>query len=125
MKNITKYILIILFALIIFILINYFFNSKKESGYFAITEKTNGGVPYEWKYEIKDKSIIKYIETNYEDKSDKNMTGGLINAHFKFKALKKGNTTIRFRYLSVVNDSVDTDKTYNIYVDKNLNVKIK
>ena len=125
MKNRTKYLLIIFGALIIFFLINYFLNDKKETGIFEIIERTNAGIPYEWKYEIKDKNIVKHIETNYVDKAKGDMTGGPVDVHFKFKALKKGNTTIRFRYLSIVNESVDVDKSYNIYVDKNLNVKIK
>lgn len=125
MRNRTKYFIIIIVALIVFFLINYFLNVKKQSGIFEIVEKTNGGVPYVWKYEIKNKDIVEYVETIDVNKAGKNTVGGPVEQHFKFKALKKGNTIIRFRYLSVVNSSVDQDKTYNIYVDNNLNVKIK
>ena len=125
MKNRTKYILIILAALIIFFLINFFLNSKMQSGEFEIVEKTNGGVPYEWKYEIKDKDIVKFIDVTSVDKNKGYLAGGPVYNHYKFKALKKGNTTIRFRYLSIVDMSVAEDKTYNIYVDNNLNVRIK
>lgn len=116
-----KRIIFIICLLLIVSLLFVFFKSKVKE--FEIVQKTNGGVPYNWEYEIEDKDLVELVKIKNEVKN-KNVAGGRINKHYIFKALKKGKTTITFRYVGV-SDEVIEIKTYDINIDKNLKVTIK
>ena len=89
-----------------------------------ITLKTNGGVPYTWQYTIKDDSIVKFKKKETKVK-DKNLAGGEVIEYYFFEGLKKGKTTIKFEYKSIVDSKVDKTKTYKVTVSKNKKVQIK
>ena len=67
-----------------------------------LTYHTNSGVPYEWRYEIEDKSIAKFVK-KYTLSEEKNVDGGKIDINYVFKGLKKGKTNITFKYVNVDN----------------------
>ena len=90
-----------------------------------LTYKTNGGVPYEWKYEIKDESIVKFVKSyEVENKNKDGMVGAPISTNYVFKGLKEGKTTITFKYVSITDGTVDKKETVTIKVDKNKNISL-
>ena len=86
--------------------------------------KTNGGVPYVWKYSISDKNIVKFKCKKVEVKN-KNMAGGVVVEHYIFSGLKEGSTRIKFEYKNFTNNNVEEVREYKVIVDKNLKLKIK
>ena len=97
-------------------------STKTASNEIVVT--TNGGVPYVWEYEIKDQSIIKF-DNNTVKNLDPDSEGGRIEEHYTFKGLKKGTTTITFKYTDVRDNKAKETKEYKVTVDKDLNVTIK
>ena len=78
-----------------------------------ITRKTNGGVPYKWEYTIKDESIVKLEKTkDITSKEDKELAGGPVYINYIFKGLKKGKTTVTFKYVSIIDGSVEEEETF-------------
>lgn len=102
-------------------------NSRKMSNDVKSNEivlKTNGGVPYNWEYEIGDTAILIFDNLNSIE-LDKNVEGGRVEQHYTFRGLKPGNTTIKFVYRNFVDKRVDSTKEYDVTVDDDLNVVIK
>lgn len=90
-----------------------------------LTYKSNGGVPYRWEYEIKDKSIVKFVGTKDITPDEyKDLEGGPIYTNYIFKGLKKGKTTITFKYVNIVDGSIDKKETITVSVDKNNNIAL-
>ena len=115
--------LVVLILLIVFgIVIKTCINSKKM---LELTYKTNGGVPYNWEYEIKDKSIVECVKTYVvKDENKGGKVGAPIYTNYVFKGKKKGMTTITFRYISVIDGSISNEEKINVKVDKNNNIAI-
>ena len=101
----------------------YFVSSSDESSKtLELTYKTNGGVPYEWKYEIKDESIVK-LDKTYSEAEDE-LDGGVVDVKFIFRGLKKGKTTITFKYVDFRNEKVEKEETITVRVDGNKNISL-
>lgn len=94
-------------------------NNKSKTA--EIVVEINGGIPYDWVYTISNDSIVKY--KNMEEKTSDTL-GGSYEQHYFFECLKEGSTTIEFELKSIVDDTVDQTKNYEVVVDKNLNVTI-
>lgn len=129
-KNIIYYVIapLLLLTLIFgirFIINHKYVGYKRNAKEFEIVQNTNAGIPYTWKYEIKDKDIIKFVKKSSKQLSNKEISGGRVREYYKFKALKKGKTTITFNFVNFTNNKIDKTKTYNIIVDDRLNVYIK
>lgn len=109
-----KLIIIILLVVILLVFALYKYNSSLK---IEFVYKTNAGVPYEWQYEIKDKDIVK-ISKSYviKDENKSGKTGAPIYTKYVFKGLKKGNTTIKFRYVNFVDKKVQKEDVYNVKV---------
>lgn len=87
--------------------------------------KSNGGVPYKWEYTIEDPSIVK-LEDSYvvEDKNEDGMVGAPIKTKYIFKGLKEGVTTVTFKYVSIVDGSIEKEEVNTLKVDKNNNTSL-
>lgn len=89
-----------------------------------LTMKTNAGVPYEWVYEIEDKSIVK-LDKKYIVDEEKNVNGGYIAINYVFKGLKKGKTNVTFKYVSILDEKdVSKEEHFLLKVDSNKNVSL-
>ena len=99
--------------------------SEMPQGEAEIVLETNGGVPYEWVYEIKDESIVEHVGVKSKalDSSD----GGEIEETHTFRAIKEGETMIVFNYKSFADEGEIWlhEKIYRAKVDKNLNLVIE
>ena len=127
MKKEMKIVLFSVLAVIIVVLGIVFFmvgkGKKSSSEEFQIKMNTNGGVPYVWKYEISNDNV------EFVEKKSKNMApdsaGGPVEEYYIFKAKKAGESTITFKYQSVVNDKIDKEYVYKVVIDKDLKPTLK
>ena len=111
----------ILFLFILFIFIKTVAKSKE----LELTYKTNGGVPYEWKYEIEDESIVQFVRTkDITSKGDKKLVGGPVYINYVFKGIKEGKTTITFKYVSVVDETIEKEDKVTVKVDSHKNISL-
>lgn len=91
-----------------------------------LTYKSNGGVPYKWEYKIEDESLVKFVRTkDITSKEDKKLDGGPVYTNYIFKGLKQGKTTITFKYINIVDGSVDKEEKLTVKVDKYKNISLK
>ena len=122
-----KIIVILSFILIIVltgttILISKTFNTSKK---LELTYNTNAGVPYKWEYEIKDPTIVKFYKKYEIENENKNgLVGGKISTNYVFKGLKRGKTTITFKYIDIRTKEVEKEETINVRVDKFRNISL-
>ena len=99
---------------------------EQDSKQIEITKKTNGGVPYEWKYEIEDENIVKFVKKyDVEVGNSEPVEGGPVSINFVFEGKKKGKTKVIFKYVSLTgdNDVVKTE-TYTLKVDGKKNISL-
>ena len=91
-----------------------------------ITYEITAGIPFKWEYEIKDKSIVKFIK-NYVVK-DYNEEGALCGApviiNYVFKGLMEGETTIIFKLVNFADNYEKKKEKYKVKVDKDLNISL-
>ena len=115
----------IIFFSVLFVVLKIVTPSMTGSKELELTYKTNGGVPYKWEYKIEDESIVKLVKTkNITSKKDKNLSGGPVYINYIFKGLKKGKTTITFKYVSIIDGSVDKEDIVTVKVDNNKNISL-
>ena len=101
-----KIILVILFIIgLILGLIACLINNEEKT--LELTYNTNGGVPYEWKYEIEDKNIVEFVKSYEIENNNNNMVGSPISINYVFKGLKKGTTTITFKYVNITDGTIE------------------
>ena len=125
MKKIIILVTLFLVGFAVGIGVHFISNSDESSKTLELTYNTNGGVPYEWKYEIEDSSIVKFVKSYVvEDKNKDGMVGAPISTNYVFKGLKKGKTTITFKYVSMTDGTVDKEEKVTIKVDKNKNISL-
>ena len=98
-----------------------------QSGYkeLELTYKTNGGVPYKWEYKIEDESIVQFVKTkDITSVEDKKLDGGPVYINYIFKGVKEGKTTITFKYINIIDGSVEQEEKITVKVDKNKNISL-
>ena len=96
-------------------------NDNDTSKTAEVIVEISGGVPYDWVYTISDNSIVKY--KNMEEKNS-DVIGGSNEQHYIFEGLKQGTTTIKFELKSIIDDTTDEVRNYEVVVDKDLKVTI-
>lgn len=90
-----------------------------------ITKKINAGIPYEWRYEIEDPSIVECPEIYVlNDENVDGKVGAPVYKNYVFRGLKKGTTTITFKFVSITDENDSTVETYKVKVDKDLNISL-
>lgn len=115
----------IIFIAIIFVVIKIVIPSTTGSKELELTYKTNGGVPYKWEYKIEDESIVEFVKTkDITSKEDKKLTGGPVYINYIFKGLKKGKTTITFKYVNITDGSIEKEEKVTVKVDKYKNISL-
>lgn len=101
-----------------------FYLSDDSSKTIEFTVDTNGGVPYEWKYEIEDETVVKYVK-NYEVSKEKELVdGGHIQINYVFEGLKEGKTKVVLKYINIVDKTVEKEIVNKVKVDKNKNISL-
>ena len=99
--------------------------SNDGSKTIEFTYNTNGGVPYIWKYEIEDDSIVEFVKSYEISNENKNgMVGAPVSTNYVFRGLKKGKTTITFKYVHVDGQSIEKKEKIVVKVDSNKNISL-
>jgi len=98
-------------------------NNTKTTKTAEVIQTIAGGIPYSWEYKIADSSIVKLNNTKSNSEATDSI-GAEESTRYIFESLKEGKTTITFELKSVIDDSVEQTKKYNVVVDKNLNITI-
>ena len=85
----------------------------------------NAGIPFRWKYEIEDPSIVEFVRS-YQTRNDNTdgRVGGRIDTNYVFKGLKEGETTIIFKYVYFTENRVEMEDRNIVKVDKDLNITL-
>lgn len=111
----------IIFVVVLFAIIKIVTKSNE----FELTYKTNGGVPYEWKYEIEDESIVQFVRTkDITSKENEKLVGGPVYINYVFKGIKEGETTITFKYVSVVDGTIEKEDKVTVKVDSHKKISL-
>lgn len=113
-------ITIVLIIAIIVVVLNI-----KSSKQLELTYDINAGIPFKWEVEVEDESIVKYVK-NYviEDENKGGLVGGKISRNYVFRGLKKGTTTIVFKYVNFTDGRVEKEEKHRVKVDKDLNISL-
>jgi predicted secreted protein len=118
-------IVIILVLVLSIVLIIKLSSNSSGSKELELTYKTNGGVPYKWEYEIEDESIVGFVKIkDITPEEDKELDGGPVYINYIFKGLKQGKTTITFKYVNIVDGSIEKEEKVTVKVDKNKNISL-
>lgn len=121
----NKKALFIIILAILFVVIGVIILNMSGSKELELTYQTNGGVPFEWRYEIADESIIKFIRSYVvDDQNVDGIMGAPISTNYVFKGLKKGTTTITFKYVNVVDGTISKEEKHTIKVDSYKNISL-
>lgn len=118
---ILSIILLVVLSILIVVIHKTFNTSKK----LELTYETNAGVPYKWEYEIEDPTIVKFYKKYELENENKNgLVGGKISTNYVFKGLRRGKTTITFKYIDIRTKKVEKEEKLNIRVDKFRNISL-
>ena len=121
----NKKSLFIIILAILFVVIGVIIFNTSGSKELELTYQTNGGVPYEWRYEIADESIVEFIRSYVVDNQNvDNTVGAPISTNYVFKGLKKGTTSITFKYVNVVDGTISKEEKHTIKVDSYKNISL-
>lgn len=119
--------ILIVFVIIIFIFSLFRYLSKKDesSKKIELTYKQSAGIPFRWEYEIEDESIVKF-EKSYviKDENKGGNVGAKVYTNYVFKGLKKGTTTITFKFVNFTNNQIVKEEKNIVKVDNNLNISL-
>ena len=118
---ILSIILLVMFTITTIVISKTFNTSKK----LELTYDINAGIPYKWEYEIEDPTIVKFYK-KYEIKNEnKNgLVGGKISTNYVFKGLRRGKTTITFKYIDIRNNKIEKEEKLKVKVDKFRNISL-
>ena len=126
MKKILILITIIIILIMVIISIIKTISIKKESSKkLELTYEINAGIPFKWEVVIEDESIVK-LDRVYVLKDEN--TGGKVGAsvyrNYVFKGLKKGTTTVTFKYVNFTTNESFEEHKHTMKVDDDLNISL-
>lgn len=114
-----------IFVIVLFVVIKVIISSSEGTKELELTYKTNGGVPYKWEYKIEDESIVQFVETkDITSEEDKKLAGGPVYINYIFKGIKEGKTTITFKYVSIIDGSIEKEDKVSVKVDNHKNISL-
>lgn len=112
-------IVLLIGALVIFLILK----KGTETGY--VTLETHANEIYEWKYEIENKDIIKFVEKKQSGDLEGKTPKGKIIEKYYFEGKKPGKTDLSFTFTNTKNGSYLDTKYYTVTVDKKLKLTIE
>jgi len=97
----------------------------ESSKILELTYKQNAGIPYKWEYKIEDESIVKFVKSYVvEDDNKDGKVGAPIYTNYVFKGIKKGTTTITFKFINITNNKVEKEEVNKVKVDEFGNISL-
>ena len=122
----------ILIGIIIIVVITgifVFFKGKDmyedNSKLLELTYKKSAGIPFYWKYEIEDETVVEYVKSYVlKDENTGGKVGAPVYTNYVFKGLKPGTTTITFKLVYIDDERVDEERKHTVRVDDDLNISL-
>jgi len=115
-------IIVALLIGVVIISLNIFDESSKI---LELTYKQNAGIPYKWEYKIEDESIVKFVKSYVvEDDNKDGKVGAPIYTNYVFKGIKKGTTTITFKFINITTNKVEKEEVNKVKVDEFGNISL-
>lgn len=120
-----KGIIILITVFVVFLILIIIFLNTRSSKYFELTYKLNAGIPFRWEYEVLDESVVSLFKSYVVRNDNKGaIVGAPIFTKYVFKGLKKGKTTIIFRFINITNGRISREEKYSIIVDSKKNITL-
>lgn len=124
-----KYLIIIgiIIIIAIFFIVIKNKDNDKSSKELELTYEINAGIPFKWVYEIEDENIVEFVKSYVvRDDNKGGIVGASVYTNYVFRGLKKGETTITFKYISITDDYIgDTmERKHHVLVDEDLNISL-
>lgn len=116
----NKYVIRVMFVVLLGLVCIFSFNTFKRNKTETVVLESKLNTPSTWEFVIEDENIVKIydVSSNSIEKDKK------VEISYTFEGVSKGDTTIVFNYINYNTGEVLDSKTYDVSVDKNLNVKI-
>lgn len=89
--------------------------STKEEGFFTISLSSNPTTGYQWQTEYSSE-YIELVDQRFTSHSSELLGSGGIDEFF-FKALKKGETEVKFKYLRSWEEEVSRETSYEVVIE--------
>ena len=68
---------------------------------------------------------MQFVRTkDITSKGDKKLVGGPVYINYVFKGIKEGKTTITFKYVSVVDGTIEKEDKVTVKVDSHKNISL-
>ena len=124
--NIKTFIcFIILTIFVLFIAVKFIIPINKSSKELELTYKISAGIPFKWQYEIEDPDVVSFVKSYVVRNENKGaIVGAPIYTKYVFKGLKKGETTITFKIVSITDGTVSNEEKHKVKVDENNNISL-
>lgn len=115
-------LILLVIGMVIFLLTKHTSTPKE----LELIYKKSAGIPFKWEYEIKDPTIVEFVDSYVvKDENKDGKVGAPVYTKYVFKGIKKGKTTITFKLVSITNDDYPSEEDINtVIVDDDLNIKL-
>ena len=124
MKNKILVIITVVLVIALILIVKYILNDE-SSKKLELTYEKSAGIPYKWEYEIEDDSIVTFDKSYViKDENKGGLVGGKVYTNYVFKGLKKGTTTITFRFINFTTNEIDSEEKHTVKVDDDLNISL-
>ena len=103
-----------------------FWKKKKDNKkYLILNYEISAGIPFKWEVEIEDPTIVELEKKEVlKSKTKEPLCGGPVYTDYYFKGIKKGETYILFKFVSITNERDDEEiEKHHVIVDEELNIK--
>ena len=124
MKNKILVVITVILVIALVLIVKYILNDE-SSKKLELTYEKSAGIPYKWEYEIEDDSIVTFDKSYViKDENKGGLVGGKVYTNYVFKGLKKGTTTITFRFINFTTNEIDSEEKHTVKVDDDLNISL-
>lgn len=118
-------VIVVAILCVLFLVIKFFVLDKKNPNELELTYKISAGIPFRWEYEIEDESVVSFVKSYVvKDENKGGIVGAPIYTNYVFKGLKKGETTISFKFVNFTNGKVDRVEKHKVKVLENGNISL-
>ena len=110
---------------VLFVIIKVVILNTKDTKELELTYTSIGGIPYNWEYKIEDESIVQFVKTkDITPEKERMYDGGPVYINYIFKGIREGMTTITFKYVSIIDGSIEKEDKVTVKVDKYNNISL-
>lgn len=110
---------------VLFLVIKIIISDNESSKELELTYKISAGIPFKWEYEIEDEEVVSFVKSYIVKDGNKGaIVGAPIYTNYVFKGLKKGTTTITFKFVNITDGTISNEKKHVVKVDEDNNISL-